>query len=379
MYVSTWPGLSPWHLFPSEAAGPFLFPLNASSQRTFFAARYGIYQLFRALRFQKDEVVLVPDYHHGNEVRAIRAAGVKICFYPIRRNLEPDIDQLERLSNLNNARALYVIHYLGWPQPMEELLSLCRRRGMLLIEDCALSLLSESNGKPLGKFGDYSIYCLYKTLPVPNGGLLVQNHNVLPELDRLELQPCGSASLTSRSLELTLEWLRSRYNNLGKALVAFKRAFGKVSAQFGIRRLPMGNSGFDLAHANIGASALSHWLLGHFDYQKIRQQRRFNYQYLAGRLADKATLLRTDLEGGICPLFFPILVPDKHAAARALWQRGIGAVEFWNEGDSEVNPEVFPDSHFLRAHVLELPIHPDVTPPQMDYMADQILRLKLHF
>ena len=378
MYVPTWPCLSPSVLFPSEVAGQFLFPLNASSQKYFFAARYGIYQLFRALRFQKDEFVLVPDYHHGNEVRAIRAAGASIRFYPIRRNLETDLDQLEQMCT-SNARALYVIHYLGWPQPMEELMALCRKRGMLLIEDCALSLLSESNGEPLGRFGDYAFFCLYKTLPVPNGGLLVQNRNILPELDQLELKPCGIASSVSRNLELTLEWLRSRCNGLGEALVASKRAIGKASTKLGIKRLPMGNTGFDLTHANIGASAISHRLLGHFDYRNIRQQRRSNYRYMADKLDGQATLLRTDLAEGVCPLFFPILVPDKRAAAQALWHRGIGAVEFWNEGDREVNPEEFPDSHFLRNHVLELPVHQDVTPSQMEYMADQVLRLKLHF
>ncbi len=378
MYVPTWPSLSPSHLFSPERAGETPYPLNASFRKCFFAARYGIYQLFRALRFQKDEIVLVPDYHHGNEVRAIRAAGAAIRFYRIDRNLEPDLVQLERLLRLN-PRALYVIHFLGWPQPVAELSALCRKQGVLLIEDCALSLLSETNGEPLGRFGNYAIFCLYKTLPVPNGGLLVQNRNILPELERLELRPCGAASVASRSLELTLEWLRSRSNGFGETLVLFKRAIGKASSQLGVKRLPMGNTGFDLDHVKIGGSALSNWLLGHFNYEKIRQQRRSNYRYMVERLAGKAKFLRTDLQEGVCPLFFPILVPDKRAAAETLWHRGIGAVEFWNEGDPEVKKEAFPDSHFLRNHILELPIHQDITPSQMEYMADQVLRLKLHF
>src|SRR5204862_512234 len=75
----------------------------------------------------------------------------------------------------SGCRVLYVIHYLGWPQPILELRELCKERGIVLIEDCALSLLSQFNGRPLGTFGDYSVFCLYKTLPVPNGGMLIQN------------------------------------------------------------------------------------------------------------------------------------------------------------------------------------------------------------
>ena len=375
MYVPTWPCLNPSYLFSSANGSHLPFPMNAYTRMCFFSARYGIYQLFRALRFQKDEIVLVPDYHHGNEVRAIRAAGASIRFYRIGRNLEPDLDHLEQLCRLH-PRALYIIHYLGWPQPMGELTALCRKHGMLLIEDCALSLLSESNGQALWRFGDFAIYCLYKTLPVPNGGVLVQNRGILPELARLELLPCDGASVASRSLELTLEWLRSRSNGFGGALSWFKRAAGKVANQFGIHRLPVGNTGFDFAHVNIGAAPLSRRLLGQFDYQKIREQRRFNYRYLAERLAGKATLLRTDLAEGVCPLFLPLLVPDKHLAAEALWKCGIGAVEFWNESDPEVPAEQFPDSHFLRRHVLELPIHQDVSLSHLDYIAGQIDRLR---
>jgi len=85
------------------------------------------------------------------------------------------------------------------------------------------------------------------------------------------------------------------------------------------------------------------------------------------------------LDEGICPLFFPLLVPDKHAAAQALWRRGIGAVEFWNYGDPEARGVGFEDAQFLRDHVLELPIHQDVGTAQVEYMADQVLRLQLHF
>jgi selenocysteine lyase/cysteine desulfurase len=373
MYISTWPGLNPVSVFSSPPASEIPFPLNVRIQTRFFAARYGIYHLFRSLRLE-GQGVLVPDYHHGNEVRAIRAAGASIRFYPIRRDLQPDMDELERLCR-SGVRVLYVIHYLGWSQPMEQITALCRDQGILLIEDCALSLLSEGEGRALGSLGDYSIFCLYKTLPVPNGGVIVQNRNVVPDLLCLPLSPCGSASVASRSLELMLERLRSRANGFGEALVAFKRGLGMACNGLGVKRLPIGNTGFDWSHLNVGASDFSNFLVRRFDYAEIRRQRRSNYLYLAERLAGKATFLFPTLPEGICPLFFPILVRDKQRAAQTLWQRGIGAVEFWNEGDAEATAEKFPDSHFLRKHVLELPIHQDVTPSHLEYISDQVRQL----
>ena len=105
----------------------------------------------------------------------MRAAGATLRYYPIRRDMTLDPDDVERCCRAHNAGLLYVIHYAGWPQPMTELVDLCRRRGMLLVEDCALALLSEADGRPLGGFGDWSVFCLYKTLPLPHGGLLIRD------------------------------------------------------------------------------------------------------------------------------------------------------------------------------------------------------------
>jgi hypothetical protein len=41
---------------------------------SFCVARSGIYHLFRALNLKPFDQVLVPDYHSGNEVAAMRAA-----------------------------------------------------------------------------------------------------------------------------------------------------------------------------------------------------------------------------------------------------------------------------------------------------------------
>jgi len=379
MYVPAWPGLKPGYFFQSPLQRELPFPFSAPHFTYFFRASHAIYHLFHALRFQERDTVLVPAYHSGNEVLAIRASGASIRYYSIDRNLLPDLNELSSLCKSNpRPRALFVIHYLGWPQPMKEIMALCQEQGMILIEDCALSLLSEMDGQPLGTFGDYAVFCLYKTLSVPNGAVLVQNRNVLEELTRLELNPCSSVSVASRSLELLLEWIRSRSDGLGKVLFSAKRAMGHALTAVGVKRLPVGDMGFDPAHVNVAMSPLSAGLLKRFDYEEIRKRRRDNFLLVQLELDGRVPLLRKELGKGTCPLYFPILVQDKHSAARALWQRGIEAVEFWNYGDPEAKKEAFPDAQFLRDHVLELPIHQGVSPSQVSYVAQRVLNLKLY-
>ena len=375
MYVSSWPGLLPREVFPSRPGGVAPYPLNAPQRHSFCVARSGIYHLFRSLRLQPGETVLAPDYYSGNEIAAIGAAGASVVHYPIRRNLEPDMEALARLVKQTGPRVLYVIHYLGWPQPMEEIEALCRQSGSILVEDCALSLLSEQSGRRLGTFGDYSIFCLYKTLPVPNGGLLIRNNEALPELDTLHLERCPVLSAAGRSLELAFEALRSRANRTGKALFAIKQTIGRMMRAAQVRHVPVGDIGWNIDNVNIAMSPFSDLVMRSLDYEQIRERRRNNFLLMRQKLAGRVRILREDLEEGVCPLFFPILVRDKHAAARALWQQNIGAVEFWN--DRQDNPAIGPDARYLRAHVLELPIHQDVTSAQVEYTASQVLRLRL--
>ena len=90
-------------------------------------------------------------------------------------------------------------------------------------------------------------------------------------------------------------------------------------------------------------------------------------------------LLNTDVEkvfptvpDGVCPLFFPVIVPDKHAAAELLRARGVDALEFWNDSAEPGGHEMGPDAQFLRRHVLELPIHQDLTLRHVDHIARQV-------
>jgi len=373
MYIPSWPCLTSSQLLFGESQRPLPFPLKAASRKYFYVARNGIYHLFRALGLASHENVLVPNYHSGNETSAMRAAGVNIRFYPILRDLQPDLEALERLCG-PETRALYVIHFMGWPQPMNRLVEFCRARGLLLIEDCALSFLSEFEGRPLGSFGEYAVYCLYKTLPIPNGAVLVQNREHLHKLESLKPLEPKWVSVLGRSSELLLESFRSRFPLTGAMLAGIKAAVGNTLTALSVEREHVGNIGFDLDKVDTGMSSLCHWLLAHFNYELIRNRRRANFQWLEHRLREKINLLPVKLAEGVCPLFFPILVEDKRAVAADLTRRGIGVVELWNEGDPEANGADSEDALFLRKHVLELPIHQNVSEAQLDYIAREVTR-----
>lgn len=374
MYVPSWQGISPSLLLSPKSPDARPFPFDAPHRLYGYLARGLIYQLVKAMDLAPGQKILVPSYHHGNEVRAIRAAGARIEFFSIDRDLDFDLDEIRRKAT-PDCRAILVIHYIGWPEPLAELRALASERGIRLIEDCALSLLAEHEGRPVGALGDDAIFCLYKTLPVPNGASLIQNSNPFERLSRLVFRPCGLASVSGRSLELMLEPLQTRAEPLAKGLRFLKESIGSALSSIEVDRVPVGDASFDPALADLAMSPLSEYILARVDLEAIPRLRRRNYARLAARFQGRMTWLDRGLPDGACPLFFPLLVRDKHRAVEALRARGIGAVEFWNTGDPAAEPAA--DVRFLRQHVIELPIHQDLTLEQIDYVADQVFELNL--
>lgn len=373
MYVPTFQGLSAFDLIRPASRAAACFPFNAGSA-PFFRARNAIYYLAQALKSLRPRLkVLAPDYHSGNEVLALKAAGAAVQFYPIQRDMQPDLEALERLCEQHDPDVLYVIHYLGWAQPMAAINALCRRRTMMLIEDCALSLLSEPGGQTLGTHGDWSVFCLYKTLPVPNGALLVQNTMPLGALDRLQLRRAGALSVMGRVAELVVQRVRARANAIGTTLQSAKRVAGKAMGAADVSRANVGDIGFNLDDVDLRMSRTSQRLLQRFDFDDIRRRRVRNYEALDEALNGRVTHLQRGLDAGVCPLFYPIAVTDKPAAARELRRHGVQALEFWNHGAGVIAGESR-DVQYLRSHVLALPVHQDLSPRHLRHMADRVVR-----
>ena len=372
-FVPTYQGLSAIDLLrPAAPVRPACFPMNAPGRVALYRARNAIYHLFRALVERKPGLtVIAPDYNSGNEILALRAAGARIRYCPVDRRMQMDPQEVERICGAERADLLYVIHYVGWPQPIGPFVDLCRRREILLVEDCALSLLSETPEGPLGSFGDWSVFCLYKTLPLPNGALLVQNRERIEALEHLSLRDAGSASVAGRTAELLVQRIRGRVNGVGAALQAVKRGMGRVAGALDVQRANVGDIGFNLDEVDLAMSRVSERLLGRLDMGDIRRRRIANYRLLDAQLDAHVARVFASLPDGVCPLFFPIVVADKHATALALQRRGIDALEFWNES-MDGGDEMGGDARFMRAHVLELPIHQDLTPGHVAYVARQV-------
>ncbi len=62
----------------------------------------------------------------------------------------------------NRTKVIFVYHQYGFPQDMDKILEFARAKQLIVVEDCAHALGSQYKGKPLGSFGDYTIYSFSK-------------------------------------------------------------------------------------------------------------------------------------------------------------------------------------------------------------------------
>lgn len=365
------PTLSPGLLVPRTGEGDMArtFPFNAPGARYYYFGRNALWAVCKLLNLAGGEVV-APAYHHGVEIATLVAAGVEPVFYRVDRRWQVDLEDVERRIT-PQTRALYLVHYAGLPGPAAEMKAITDRHGLPLIEDCALSLLAKDGSRPIGVTGDVAFFSIYKMLPVPNGGVLVLNGALAQRAGELARPaPPPRLSTTSHVLSSLLQHIEMRGGKAGQAVRKAVRRVGRGAVQTaGLERVTTGSDEFDPAAAHLGISKLSMSLLHRLNMERAARLRRRNYRYLLNRLRDVAPPIMDQLPDGACPLFYPVISPNKVEIVEQLQARGISAVDFWHFFHLTCDGAQFPDEAWLRSTVFEVPCHQDLTVPVMDYIA----------
>lgn len=369
--MSTRPTLSPSVLLGSAGRGRLPAPLDAGGVTLHVKARNGIWQLVRALGLEASDIVLVPSYNCGAELDAVVRAPATVRFYRVDRSARIDVDDLRQAIE-PRTRAVMVTHYFGFAQPdLPEIVELCRARGLVLIEDCAHALYSTYLGRPLGTFGDASVFSLWKTLPMPDGGAVLANRP-LP-LDGGTASPPLGGSFSPLRLSLEAHVL-FRYGHAGRVLSWLNR-LGELGASAGRHLSRRGAAShttcepslnphvtFDRSTAHWSMSPASRRIARRSPHAEIARRRRRNYAFLAEALAglSRARPLHPTLPTGACPLALPLVVDEPRSLLRQLEVNGIGAEPFWSEFHRAFPGDDFPDSTYLKTHVVTVPIHQDL-------------------
>lgn len=363
-------------------AQPRPFPLDQHGVVLTFSGTAAVYQAFRSLQLPAGSVVLCPSYNCGHEIEPLLRLGLRVECYRITADLQIDFEDLERRFN-ESVKALLVTHYFGFAQPLAELRSLCDRHGVFLVEDCAHALFSDDARGTLGRVGDAAIYSMRKTLPMPNGGVVLFNNTALA-IPGAQRSP-ARMSTWLKSMDLVGKsvldrFIRSRaWRDLLPLvalapLVAGGRALEQLYPRSSSIRYDPDDEDFRFKTEILswGISSFSLRVLDRIDWTRVAARRQSNYRFLAQRLKglDSCRVILPDLPHHTCPLYLPILVRSRpidvyHYLAR----KRIYADVFWEQEHPAVDWSRFPEARALKRQVLALPVHQDVDEEQLQHLA----------
>lgn len=136
----------------------------------------------RALGVGPGDEVLVPDLTQISAAEAVSLVGASPVFvdvHPQFYTIEPTKIP-EQLSP--RTKAIIPVHLYGLPAPMDDILSIATKHNLAVIEDCAQAHGASHKEKKVGSIGDIGVFSFYPTKNLGaygDGGAMVTNNQEL--------------------------------------------------------------------------------------------------------------------------------------------------------------------------------------------------------
>lgn len=316
---------------------------------TFNSGTSALHALLLAYGIGQGDEVIVPSFTFIATANAPFFVGAKPVFADIEKDtfgLDP-VDVLKKITP--KTKAIMPIHMGGCSCRISELRKIADDHDLLLIEDAAESLGANVNGRKVGTFGDSAMFsfCGPKVITTGEGGIITTNSRDLAEKMKL-LRSHGRAD--TKDYFSTNEYLD--YVSLG-----YNFRMSNITAALGIAQLNK--------------------------IDKIVQMRRKNAAYLDARIKqDLPSIMVPNVPKGYYHLYqmYTIYVSDnRNELMNHLANDGIMAkvyfppvhLSHFYKNVLKYSPDL-PVTEEVADHVLTLPMYPQLTEDEMDYMIDSM-------
>jgi len=338
--------------------------------------RTAIVQALRAFGIGHGCDVLVPAFHCGVEVEAVRHTGATPRFYPVPPSLLVAPGEIQaRLTP--TTRAVLVIHFFGVRQDVGAVNAICSARGIRVIEDCAHVFPCDAPGFSSNS-GDAAVYSLPKFFPVPDGGVLRfrSGERLSGGLPTLEAPP--RIPIARRAARLLLDGFSARHPATGAVvdrvlLDPVRRATRPPHDGGSVDGLRSGYnpaaSTFDPAVALAAASNLTRRVLERVDAPAVAAARRRNHEHLAARIQDIPGLEVVPLPPASVPLVLAVRVHARAMLEVRLRERGVETFRFGAQLSPLLNADERASAMTTAEPLLGLPVHQDLQPKDVDKVA----------
>jgi len=305
-------------------------------------------------------------------------SGADIAFYKINRDLSPDIEDIERQIS-RETKAIIIVHFFGFPQNSSKISRICKKRNIVLIEDCAHAFLGKHELKNIGTTGDFAIASLKKFFPVIDGGVLLINCSKVPELDQTHLRISEQLKHIVNTLEQSLYFRSSKFLKVWKLLLNYptlkRESINYKNLSYNsnnVSDILKISSWFEPSKKVKRISGVSKFIVERSKTSYICNRRRQNYFYLLeGCMQSKAVApLFGSLPSEVVPYMFPLILNNPDVDFGKLKKKKI-PIWRWEElclTDCEI-------SRYFSKHLIQLPCHQSLKKFEMDAIIQAVNEL----
>jgi perosamine synthetase len=332
----------------------------------------------RTLQIEPGDEVLIPAYHCLALSSPVGGSGATAVSYRMTERLAIDMNDLKsRLTP--RTRCIVAVHFFGFPEPLDELRSLCDDAGIVLIEDCAHSLYGPGNPATIGRTGDFAIGSLMKFFPLFDGGCLASFRR---EIGAVRLQSRGALfqlKAIVHIVERSAMYSHSLVARAANALIAgtiarVKQARPELNAEIA-KASPaavFGSVTFEDQWTDSKMSLASRAIQRVVDHDRVITRRRQHYSRYAAALADVVggVPFRPELPEGVVPYVFPFLLNNPQAAFGALRAAGVPMYR-WEDVDEKACEVTRRYKHSL----VQFPCHQELTDHELERLLTTIVRV----
>ncbi len=287
-----------------------------------------------------DEVITTPFTFIATS-NAILFRGAKPVFAdidPKTYNIDPKSIE-EKITG--KTKAILPVHLYGNPCDMNALAKICKKHGLLLLEDCAQSIGAEFKGKKTGSFGDAATLSFYatKNLSTGEGGMVLTNSGDVMDKARL----------------ISNQGQKVRYEHHA---MGFNYRMTEMQAAIGIMQLAK------------------------IDEMNLRRAE--NAKFFNEHLNDVDFIELPAVQAGGRHVFHQytlrVLDGKRDALAEHLEKKGIGARIYYPKvtylqpayANLDIKQGECPESEKAAAEVLSIPVHPSLTQADLGCIVDVI-------
>lgn len=161
--------------------------LNINHVHLTFTCTHAMHLALLSCNIKKGDEVILPEISWVATAQSVSYTGAKCVFVDIDPNTFCISPNSIKKAITTRTKAVMVVHAFGHPCQMHEIVDICKKKGLYLIEDAAPSLGSHISGKKTGTFGDLGCFSFQgsKIITTNEGGALVTNDKKKYEFAKL--------------------------------------------------------------------------------------------------------------------------------------------------------------------------------------------------